>query len=35
MDEKALGKNLTLNVLSEPLPDLLMDAVYSDEEEGV
>jgi Fe-S-cluster-containing dehydrogenase component len=33
MDERVSGKKLTLNVLSEPLPDLLMDALYSDEED--
>jgi Fe-S-cluster-containing dehydrogenase component len=33
MDEKVSGKNLRLNVLSGGLPDMLMDAMYSGEEE--
>jgi Fe-S-cluster-containing dehydrogenase component len=33
MDEKVSGKNLRLNVLSGDLPDMLMDAMYSGEEE--
>jgi Fe-S-cluster-containing dehydrogenase component len=33
MNEKTSGKNLRLNVLSGGLPDKLMDAMYSSEEE--
>jgi Fe-S-cluster-containing dehydrogenase component len=33
MDEKAIGKNITLNVLPNTMPDILLDAMYESEEE--